>query len=157
MPPLKSFYNGWLAFLGEAWTIRETINRVANGSGIHWIPWIVLDFFWYWKCTWKNVLEKSHFFSLVLEFFLNSEFLTSDFLGYNISGCPLFGSPICEKILFQFCPIICSWKMWKCSWNVLELFWNFFTNSVGHPDQYFPFVVINDHKIWVFHALIYVA
>ena len=99
---------------------------VASGSGILWIPWIVLEFFWY-----GNVLGKSQFFRLVLELFLNSEFLTSDFLGCNISGCPLFGSPICEKILFQFCRIICheypsmcSWKMWqmflKCSSIVLE-------------------------------------
>ena len=63
-----------------------------------------LELFWNFFGT-GNVLEKSHFFRLVLELFLNSEFLTSDFLSYNISGCPLFGSPICEKIIFQFCPI----------------------------------------------------
>ena len=27
---------------------------MPNSFGILWIPWIVLDFFWYWKCTWKN-------------------------------------------------------------------------------------------------------
>ena len=91
----------------------------------------VLEFLEFLKLFWN--FEKSHFFRLVLELFLNSEFLMSDSLGYNISGCPLFGSPICEKILIQFCPIICSWKMWKCSWNILELFWNFCKNSVGHP------------------------
>ena len=48
-----------------------------------------------------NVLEKSHFFRLVLELFFKSEFLTNDFLDYNISGCPLFGPPIFEKILFH--------------------------------------------------------
>ena len=46
-----------------------------------------------------NVLEKIHFFRIVLELFLNSEFFTINFLGYNFSGCSLFGSPICNKIL----------------------------------------------------------
>ena len=57
-----------------------------------------LELFWNFFGT-GNVLEKGHFFRLVLELFLNSKFLTSDLLRYNISGCPLFGSPICEKIL----------------------------------------------------------
>ena len=76
-----------------------------------------LELFWNFFGT-GNVLEKSHFFRLVLELFWNSEFLTSDFLGYNISSCPLFGSPICEKILFQFgrpCVL-------EKSENVLEMF-----------------------------------
>ena len=65
-------------------------------------------------------LKKSHFFRLVLELFWNSEFLTSDFLDYNISGCPLFGSPICEKILPHLGrPCVLE----KCE-NVLEMFWN---------------------------------
>ena len=58
----------------------------------------------FWICFGAgNVLEKIHFFRLVLELFLNSEFLIINFLVYNISGCPLFGSLICDKILFQFC------------------------------------------------------
>ena len=43
------------------------------------------------------------FFRLVLELFLSSEFLTIRFLCYNIYGCPLFGFPLCDKILFPFC------------------------------------------------------
>ena len=93
-----------------------------------WAEWpTVLEFLEFLELFWNffgtgNVLEKSHFFRLVLELFLNSEFLASDFLGYNISGCPLFGSPICEKILFQFCPIIChECGLEKCE-NVLEMF-----------------------------------
>ena len=75
---------------------------MPNGSGIPripWIPWIVLGFF-----GTRNVLEKIYFFRIVLELFLNSDFLTINFLGYNTSGCPLVGSPICDNILFQFCP-----------------------------------------------------
>ena len=42
--------------------------RVATHSWILWIPWIVLEFFWFWNCSWKapyfdccfwNVLERS--------------------------------------------------------------------------------------------------
>ena len=44
-------------------------------------------------------LKKSHFWDL----FLNSEFLTINFLDYSICDCPQFGSPLCDEILFQFC------------------------------------------------------
>ena len=78
-----------------------------------------LELFWNFFCT-GNILEKSHFFRLVLELFLNSEFLRSDFLAYNISGFPLFGSPIFEKILPHLgSPCVLE----KCE-NVLEMFWN---------------------------------
>ena len=46
---------------------------------------------------------KKSFFRLVLELLLNSDFFTINFLGYIIWGCPLFGSPTCDKT-FQFCP-----------------------------------------------------
>ena len=66
----------------------------------------ILEFFglfWIYFGT-GNVLEKiPFFFRLVLELFLNSEFLTIRFLCYSIYGCPLFGSPLCDKILFPFC------------------------------------------------------
>ena len=92
--------------------LSQTLHRVANFLEF-------LELFWNFFCT-GNVLEKSHFFRLVLELFFNSEFLMSDFLGYNISGCPLFGSPICEKILPHFGrPCILE----KCE-NVLEMFGN---------------------------------
>ena len=47
-------------------------------------------------------LEKIPFVRLVLELFLNSEFLAINVLGYSIYDCPLFGSPLCDEILFQF-------------------------------------------------------
>ena len=52
------------------------------------------------------VLEKSTFAGYFwscsfLE--LNSEFLTFNFLDYNICSCSLFESLICNK-MFQFCP-----------------------------------------------------
>ena len=62
------------------------------------------DFFEFFFFGTGNVLEKIQFSRLVLELFLNSELLTTNFLGRNISGCPLFGSSICDKISFQFCP-----------------------------------------------------
>ena len=94
-----------------------------------------LELFWNFFGT-GNVLEKSHFFRVFLELFLNSEFLTSNFLGYNISGLPpVWISHLWENITSSWL-FVCSWKMWKCSWNVLELFWNVFKNSVVHPVIY---------------------
>ena len=91
-----------------------------------------LELFWNFFGT-GNILEKSHFFRLVLELFLNSEFLRSDFLAYNISGFPLFGSPIFEKIIPHLgSPCVLE----KCE-NVLEMFCRiFFKNTVGHPDMW---------------------
>ena len=51
-----------------------------------------------------NVLEKFHFFRIVLELALNPKFLAINFLGYNISGYLLFECPICDKILFHVFP-----------------------------------------------------
>ena len=70
---------------------------------------MALEFFEFCGLFWiffgtGNILEKIHFFWLVLELIFHSEFLTMNFLGYNISSCPLFGSPMCGKILFEFCP-----------------------------------------------------
>ena len=77
-----------------------------------------LELFWNFFGT-GNVLEKSHFFRLVLELFLNSEFLTSDFLGYNISrGC--LDLPFVRKYYFSFAQLF---VLEKCE-NVLEMFWN---------------------------------
>ena len=69
---------------------------MPNGFGIPWTSWIVLDFFWYWKCTWKNPLFQACS-GIVLEF----RIFTIIFLRHNISGCSLFGSPICDKIYFN--------------------------------------------------------
>ena len=81
-----------------------------------------LELFWNFFGT-GNVLEKSHFFRLVLELFL-----TSDFLGYNISGCPpCLDLPFVRKYYLSFAQLF---VLEKCE-NVLELFWNFFKNSVG--------------------------
>ena len=78
-------------------------NRVFWGAEWFWNSLnslnIVLDFF-----GTGNVIEKILVFRIALELFLNFEFLTINFLGYNIPGCPMFGSPICDKILFPFCP-----------------------------------------------------
>ena len=46
-----------------------------------------------------NEVEKIPFFRLVLEF----RIFDNELLGYSICGCPLFGSPLCDQILFQFC------------------------------------------------------
>ena len=78
------------------------MHRVSGGP-------MVLEFFEFCELfriffVTANILEKIPFFSLVLELILHSEFLTMNFLGYNISICPLFGSSICDKILFEFCP-----------------------------------------------------
>ena len=66
---------------------------------------MVLEFLEYLELFWiffgsGNVLEKIHFFRIVLELFLNSEFLTTTFLSYNFSTCSLLGSPISDKKLF---------------------------------------------------------
>ena len=49
----------------------------------------LLELFWIFFGT-GNEPEKILFLRLALEFFLNSEFLTINFLGYNISDWPLF-------------------------------------------------------------------
>ena len=65
---------------------------------------------WFWNplnrsgfvfCT-GNLLERIQFFRLVLELFVNSEFFNC--LDYTISSNPLFGFPISDKTLLQFCP-----------------------------------------------------
>ena len=48
-----------------------------------------LELFWISFGT-GNVLEKILFFRVILELLLNSEFLTVNFLGYNISGYPVW-------------------------------------------------------------------
>ena len=103
-----------------------------------------LELFWNYFGT-GNVLENSHFFRLVLELFLNSEFLMSDFLGYNISGCPLFRSPICEKILFQFCrPCVLE----KCE-NVLEMFFKKFCwPPCSFHKLYMLIWRMQEHNVW---------
>ena len=53
-------------------------------------------FLWYWECTWKNPLFQPCS-ALALEFKIS----TIKFLGYSISGCPLFGFPICDKRLLH--------------------------------------------------------
>ena len=96
-------------------TLEPLVGQMRNNwgnacSSIHRVSGcpIVLEFleflelFWIFFST-ENILKKFHFFRLVLELFLNSKFLTISFLGY-IFVCPLFGSSICDKILFQFCP-----------------------------------------------------
>ena len=55
-----------------------------------------LELFWIFFGT-GNFFEKIHFFRIVLELFLNSEFLKTNFLGYNFSSRFLFGYPICDK------------------------------------------------------------
>ena len=55
-----------------------------------------LELFWIFFGT-GNFFEKIHFFRIVLELFLNSEFLKTNFLGYNFSSRCLFGYPICDK------------------------------------------------------------
>lgn len=49
----------------------------------------LLELFWIFFGT-GNEPEKILFLRLALEFFLNSEFLTINFLGYDISDWPLF-------------------------------------------------------------------
>ena len=98
-----------------------------------------LELFWIFFGT-GNVLEKSHFFRLVLELFLNSEFLTSDFLGgtgiaidQTFPVAPCLDLPFVRKYYFSFAQLF---VLEKCE-NVLELFWNFFKNSVGHPVSFY--------------------
>ena len=57
-----------------------------------------LEVFWIllWYST-GTVFEKMPFLMLVLELFLNSEFLTINFLGHSIYDCLLFGSLLCDK------------------------------------------------------------
>ena len=57
-----------------------------------------LELFWIllWYST-GTVFEKIPFFMLVLELFLNSEFLKINFLGRSIYDCLLFGSLLCDK------------------------------------------------------------
>ena len=57
-----------------------------------------LELFWIFFGT-GNVLDKSICSGIILEF----KIFTINSFCYNISGCPLFGSPICDKVLFQFC------------------------------------------------------
>ena len=81
-----------------------------NNWGVHVIPYIkflefleLLELFWILFGT-GNVLEKIHFFRIVLELLLNSEFLDIQIFRLQYLQLPLLGSPICDKILFQFCP-----------------------------------------------------
>lgn len=50
----------------------------------------------------ENVLTKIQFFTLVLELYLNAEFF--QLFGLQHFQLLLFGFPICNKTLFQFCP-----------------------------------------------------
>ena len=50
----------------------------------------------------ENVLTKIQFFRLVLELYLNAEFF--QLFGLQHFQLLLFGFPICNKTLFQFCP-----------------------------------------------------
>ena len=114
-PPTPNWGGGgeWkisnLTLLGGRGISKITVGMHVNRNRVFWGAewfWNSLNslncsgFFWYWKCNWKNPF----FFRIALELFLNFEFLTIKFLGYNIPGCPMFGSPICDKILFPFCP-----------------------------------------------------
>ena len=106
---------------------------MANGSGIPWISWIVLEFFWYWKCTWKKPLFQACS-GIVLELRIFDERLVRL---QHLRLPPVWISHLWENII-SVLPSMCSWKMWKCSWNVLELFWNFLKNCLSFCKFRFP-------------------
>ena len=68
-----------------------------------------------------NVLEKGHFFRLVLELFLNSEFLTSDFLGQQFWVAPCLDLPFVRKY-YLILVFHVFFKNVKMFWNCSEIF-----------------------------------
>ena len=89
--------------VGDEWGVKNNWGDASNS--IHRVSGRLIPEFLELFCTFfdtENQLQKVSFFRLVLQLFLNSEFLTINLLGYSIHDCSLFGSPLCDEI-FQFC------------------------------------------------------